>query len=428
MTLPKIADAYTLTTAAIDELEAQCAEIVVKDGKDVAGFQVARSARLAVRSKRTEVERTRVALKKDSLEYGRAVDAEARRITHRLEPIEARLKGLEQLVLDERARVEAEEAERARAELERRMGLFEALGAVAPVGLATMSEEEIDASLAIARDQKKQRDEEAAKAAAEAKRAEEERLKEQARIRKVEEAKAKAREKEQAEARAKQAQEDARLRKEREELEASKEAARLERQAIEKRESEERAAIAAEREALRKAKEELEAERATKEAEEAAAKAEATRPSPPESGAVSAPKWTPSADQVSAIASEIPLRVLDAIGLIEAQTMSGAGREPWILRMIVEAVWSESPGPQLYEALEHEHRLVSLFLEGWSVQKASFYDEEGLEGWCWTSPDASQEIDEVGNWDESPPLPDPFPVLVRPSAVLARARGEEVGS
>ncbi len=42
---------------------------------------------------------------------------------------------------------------------------------------------------------------------------------------------------------------------------------------------------------------------------------------------------------------------------------------------------------------------------GWSFEKVSMYDEEGVEGWKWTSP-TGQEYHEIGQWDEAPPVPD----------------------
>lgn len=41
---------------------------------------------------------------------------------------------------------------------------------------------------------------------------------------------------------------------------------------------------------------------------------------------------------------------------------------------------------------------------GWEVEPASLFDEEGVEGWAWTSPEGYEES-VVGEWNETPPLP-----------------------
>lgn len=44
-----------------------------------------------------------------------------------------------------------------------------------------------------------------------------------------------------------------------------------------------------------------------------------------------------------------------------------------------------------------------LLEQGWEVERLSFYDEEGLEGWRWTSPDG-EVYWTLGDWSE-PPVP-----------------------
>jgi len=48
------------------------------------------------------------------------------------------------------------------------------------------------------------------------------------------------------------------------------------------------------------------------------------------------------------------------------------------------------------------------FMDGWEVEKRSLYDEEGVEGWAWTSPDGLGEFTVIGGWDELPPWPGPL--------------------
>lgn len=82
------------------------------------GYESVRTAIATTRKLRVEIEEKRVALKKDALEWGRKVDAEAKRLTSLLLEIEEPLKLEKQRVDDEKERVrrEKEEAERARVE------------------------------------------------------------------------------------------------------------------------------------------------------------------------------------------------------------------------------------------------------------------------------------------------------------------------
>jgi len=63
-----------------------------------------------IKGKRVEVEKTRKKLKEDALEYGRAVDGEAKRITALLAPIETYLESQEKIIDDEKARIKADAA------------------------------------------------------------------------------------------------------------------------------------------------------------------------------------------------------------------------------------------------------------------------------------------------------------------------------
>jgi chromosome segregation ATPase len=79
---------------------------------------------MVVKSKRVEVEKVRKELKADALEYGRKVDAEAKRITAMLQPIEDHLTAEEEAYLAEKERIKnaarllAEQEARAKAEAE----------------------------------------------------------------------------------------------------------------------------------------------------------------------------------------------------------------------------------------------------------------------------------------------------------------------
>lgn len=107
---------YNMTDAAIAKLKTDYMVLTVKTPQDIAGYEIVRKARIDIKKRRVEVEKIRVQLKAESLEYGRRVDGEAKRITALLEPIEDHLIRQEKIVDDERARIKAEaeakEAER----------------------------------------------------------------------------------------------------------------------------------------------------------------------------------------------------------------------------------------------------------------------------------------------------------------------------
>lgn len=64
---------------------------------------------------------------------------------------------------------------------------------------------------------------------------------------------------------------------------------------------------------------------------------------------------------------------------------------------------------------EQLKELVQLFVDGWTVERASLYDEEGIEGWRWTSPyDGYRQFDETGCWSEPPTISDAMREYLRP--------------
>lgn len=49
--------------------------------------------------------------------------------------------------------------------------------------------------------------------------------------------------------------------------------------------------------------------------------------------------------------------------------------------------------------------LRALIFYGWSVEKRSLFDEEGIEGWAWVEPNGTEHTG-IGDWNEMPPWPD----------------------
>ena len=100
---------FSLTDAAIEQMEKEFLPLVVKGVEDKDGYKAVREARLTVKNHRVEVEKTRKELKADSLAFGKAVDGEAKRITTKLESIETHLQEQEDIVAKEFERRKAEE-------------------------------------------------------------------------------------------------------------------------------------------------------------------------------------------------------------------------------------------------------------------------------------------------------------------------------
>lgn len=115
---------FSISDAAIAEMAEAYLPLTIAGVQDIEGFRRVHEARMAVKNKRVEVEKVRKALKADAIEYGRKVDAEAKRITGLLEPIESHLEGQESAYQAEKerikneARLKAEAEARAKAEAE----------------------------------------------------------------------------------------------------------------------------------------------------------------------------------------------------------------------------------------------------------------------------------------------------------------------
>lgn len=119
---------YNITDAAIEKLKSDYMAISVKDVNDKEGYDLAHTARMDIKSRRVDVEKKRKKLKEDALEYGRAVDKEAKRITSLLEPIETYLESQEKIVDDEKARIKAEAEAKEAARIQARIDRLFALG------------------------------------------------------------------------------------------------------------------------------------------------------------------------------------------------------------------------------------------------------------------------------------------------------------
>lgn len=96
---------YSVSDEAIAELREELSGLQAGT-KD--GYEAIRGGIAKLRTFRTEIEKRRVELKADALEWGRKVDSEAKRLTGLLLAIEEPLKAKKQLVDDEKDRIKRE--------------------------------------------------------------------------------------------------------------------------------------------------------------------------------------------------------------------------------------------------------------------------------------------------------------------------------
>ncbi|MDD5135290.1 MAG: hypothetical protein PHP01_07760 [Phycisphaerae bacterium] len=107
---------YDVNEAVIKKIADAYLPLKVTGVDDKANYEIVRKARLDVVKHRTAIEKERKKYKEKALKYGRDVDAEAKRLTALLEPVEDHLTEQENIVLHEieRKKREAEEKEAAR--------------------------------------------------------------------------------------------------------------------------------------------------------------------------------------------------------------------------------------------------------------------------------------------------------------------------
>lgn len=105
---------FNVTDAAIAEMKDSFMPLKINGIDDKEGYKKVKEARIIVKNKRIEVEKRRKELKEDSLKYGRAVDAEAKRITGLLVPIEYYLQHQEDVIEQEKDRIRMEKLNRIR--------------------------------------------------------------------------------------------------------------------------------------------------------------------------------------------------------------------------------------------------------------------------------------------------------------------------
>lgn len=116
---------YNITDSAIEKMKQKFMPLKIDGINDFDGYEKVKESRLFMKGKRIEVEKKRKELKEDSLLFGRAVDAEAKRITSLLLPIENHLDSQEKWVDSELVRIkfEKEQKEKLPSRIEKLAGI-----------------------------------------------------------------------------------------------------------------------------------------------------------------------------------------------------------------------------------------------------------------------------------------------------------------
>jgi len=142
---------YQQTEAELVAAAEQAKGLTIGGVEDRKGYALVHSARMRLKGYRTAIEAQRKDLKADALEWGRRVDAEAKRLTAIVEPTELELEAEQKRVDAERDRIKAEAEAARKAQLDERVAAFTALGyTVAPSVVAELSEADYQDALAVA--------------------------------------------------------------------------------------------------------------------------------------------------------------------------------------------------------------------------------------------------------------------------------------
>ena len=148
MEIEKELQKFDMPTTVIEKMAEQYLPLKIKDLADKEGYKAVREARLTVKEKRVFVEKRRKELKEDSLRFGKAVDAEARRITALLEPIESHLEAQEGWWDTEKERLKQEAIKQEQEKLQARVDALRQYNCSIPVAaLQVMDDTDFDWTL-----------------------------------------------------------------------------------------------------------------------------------------------------------------------------------------------------------------------------------------------------------------------------------------
>jgi len=118
--IKKELEKYNVTNTALAKLKDDYMGLKVDAVDDMDNYLVCKEAHQEVKKLRVSVEKKRVELKASSLEFGRAIDGEAKRITMEIEVVEDHLETQRKVVENEKKRKMEEAAREAQEEADRR--------------------------------------------------------------------------------------------------------------------------------------------------------------------------------------------------------------------------------------------------------------------------------------------------------------------
>ncbi len=127
---------FRVSEADVAVLSNKYLSLKIAGAVDKKGYALVHAGRMEVREVRTHIEKTRKRLKEESLEYGRAVDNEAKRITAMIAPVEAYLLAEETRIDNELNAIKAAEQKALNDRNQARMDALSAVGAT--IGLAAV--------------------------------------------------------------------------------------------------------------------------------------------------------------------------------------------------------------------------------------------------------------------------------------------------
>lgn len=150
---------FSALHAELAELAEKYASLKIAGLNDKAGYKAVHDARMIIRRRRTDVEKTRKDLKAAALEYGRTVDAEAERLTAILEPVETHLQRQEDAIDAEKERIKKAAEDAKSAIIQQRIDSFTRLGwMINPSMAAEWTEEVYQTQYQLAKEKADQRD------------------------------------------------------------------------------------------------------------------------------------------------------------------------------------------------------------------------------------------------------------------------------
>lgn len=119
---------FSVTDAAIDKLKKEYLPLMINGPEDKESYQVVHSALKEVRSLRTSVEQKRKELNELPLAWQRSINAEAKRITNLITPIEDHLKSQKASVDEEKERQKEEAARKLQEKINSRISTLVSIG------------------------------------------------------------------------------------------------------------------------------------------------------------------------------------------------------------------------------------------------------------------------------------------------------------